>query len=108
MFNEIFNIIKSIVKSELLFIIIDIIIASFMAISGIFLYNKSKRIPYLIFVLTSFMIYLNMIFRVLEALEIFILKEIFVYGIPLFYYLLNFSISLFFGIGFILLLLEKK
>lgn len=108
MFNEIINILKNILNSDLIFILIDIILASFMVISGIFLYNKTKRIGYLIFILTSFVIYLNMIFRILEILEIFILKEIIILNVPLFYYLLNFSISLFFGIGFIILLIEKK
>ncbi len=108
MLKEILNIIINILRSDLIFIIIDIVLASFMTIAGILLYNKTKIIGYLIFILTSFIIYLNMIFRVLETLEVFILKEFLINGIPLFYYLLNFSISLFLGIGFILLIFEKK
>lgn len=108
MFKEILTIIYNILKSDLLFIVIDIILANFMTISAILVYNKTKKIVYLLFILTSFMIYLNMIFRVLEILQVFVLKEFLINDIPIFYYILNFSISLFFGIGFLLLIFEKK
>ena len=108
MLNEILNTIKNIITSDLLFIIIDITLSTLMTIFGILLYNKTRKIGYLFFILTSFIIYLNMIFRVLETLDIFVLKEITVNNIPIFYYLLNFLISIFFIISFLILLFKEK
>ena len=93
--------------SNFSFIIVEIALGSFLAFLGVLTYGKTKKIPYLFFVISSFFIYLSMIFRVLSELNIFTLSEYSYNNVDIYNYSINFSIYIFMIIGFILLLREK-
>lgn len=99
--------IRSILTNELTYIILDIVIGSAVAFLGILTYGRTKKIAYLLFVMGSFFLYVTMVFRSLKYLNIFILSEFMVSGIPIYQHLLDYFLYLFFALGFVLLLKEK-
>jgi hypothetical protein len=99
---------KNLFTMQITFIIIDIVLGSLMAFLGILAYGKIKKASGLFFVLTSLCLYLGMIFRVLESLNIFFLKDITFYKIPVYYYMLSDFPYIFMILGFIFMMLDNK
>jgi len=98
---------RDIAKSELFFIILDVILSSIMAISGILVYGKAKKISRLILVMVALFLYIGMIFRVLEYLEIFSIKDYKINNIPVYYLAINYLTSFLMLISFIAITREK-
>ncbi|HNZ25777.1 MAG TPA: hypothetical protein PK385_00160 [Spirochaetota bacterium] len=98
---------KDIVKSELFFIILDVILCSLMAISGILVYGKAKKVSRLILVMVALFLYIGMIFRVLEYLEVFSIKDYKIDNIPIYYMAINYLTSLLMLFSFIAITREK-
>lgn len=98
---------ESIFYNDFTYIIIDIALGSALAFFGIILYGKTKKIGYILFVLTSIFLYIQMVFRVLADLNIFALNEFLIHGIPIYDNALIYFPYFFMTIGFIVLLFEK-
>jgi hypothetical protein len=90
-----------------IFIILSVALGSILAFLGILTYGKTRKISHLFFVVSAFFIYLEVIFRVLAELNIFVLSEYSYKNVPIFSYLLNYSYILFMIIGFILLFKDE-
>ena len=95
------------ISADTFFIIFDIALGSFMALLGVLAYGKTKKISYLFFVIDGVFLYINMVARVLGLLNILILQDFLVAGIPLFYYLSNDLPFVFLSLGFVVILIEK-
>jgi len=100
-------VIKSILKNELTYIFLDMLIGSIVAFLGILTYGRTKKIAYLFFVMSSFFLYVTMVFRVLKYLGIFVLSEFLVFEIPLYQHMIDYFPYLFLAVGFSLLLREN-
>jgi hypothetical protein len=90
-----------------IFIICGVALGSILAFTGILAYGKTKKLPHLFFVASSFFIYIDVIFRTLAELHIFILSEYSYQNVPIFSYIINYSYIFFMIIGFILLLKDE-
>jgi hypothetical protein len=100
--------IENILSSDITFIIVDLLFGSAMAFVSIVAYGKTKRMFSLFFVISSLFLYLEMVFRILERVNVFILKSITLNGIPVVQYALYDMPYIFIVIGFILMMNEKK
>ena len=97
----------AIIFNEFTFIVIDVALGSIMAFFGFITYGKTKKLTYLFFVVAAFFLYLMMIFRVLDKLNIFILSEYTCNKIPIIQYTINYLPFIFMLIGFVLVLKKK-
>jgi len=97
----------SLLFNNFTFIVIEITLGSILAFFGILTYGKTRKISYLFFVISSFFIYLSMIFKVLAELNIFTLSEYSYNNVAVLNYAIDFPIYIFMIIGFILLIKEK-
>ena len=98
---------NEIVFNNFSFIIIDIAIGCIMAFTAILAYGKSKKITHLFFVISALFLYISMIFRILKELNVFILSEYILLGVPLYQNIANYMPLIFLTIGFLILLNEK-
>jgi len=89
------------------FIIIDIALCSIMAFIGILTFGKTKKLIYLFFILSALFLYILMIFRVLNKLNIFNISQITLFDIPLIEYIIIYMPHVLIIIGFLLILKEK-
>ena len=93
--------------SNFAFIIVDLVLGSIMAFTGIITYGKTKKISVMFFVLSSLFLYLDMVFRLLERINVFMIESVAFGDIPLIKYLIIDLPYVCMIIGFILILFEK-
>jgi len=99
--------VRDFLTNELTYIALDITIGSVMALVGILAYGRIKKISLLFIVLSGLFLYLNMVFRVLELLNILNIKNILTFGIPLLFYLSNYFPQIFILVAFIIIIRER-
>ena len=95
---------KDFIFNESTFIILDVLIGSVVAFLGILTYGKTKRIEYLFFVIAALFLYILMIFRVVEKLNIFVLSEYTINNVGVLQHIINYLPFIFMLIGFVILL----
>lgn len=82
------ELLKNITGNDLdfIFAVVQLFIASLLAVVAVLSLSHSKKMATFFFVLTAFFLFIRMTFRVLSLLHIFFIDQLLFNGIPLYAY----------------------